>query len=175
MELPGTVVDEVEDLPGFLRVQEPGKKVFYRTPFPRRVLQNLRMVEKFLTKEHKEGRLLNLTPSMFTFARMRTSSEQESLPTSTESNLVEKRLPKKEFMVQQMTPNPKVKLDHRAEMSKVATALDQEFVELSVCELDTRVKLIFLCGNFCSVTLSLTRKIKNQIKNDPLLTKNYQN
>ena len=155
MEVPGTVVDEVEFLPGFLRVQEPGKKVCYRTPFPRRALRNTRNVEKYLMKEHNEGRLLNIKPYMFTFARMRSPSESEPLPKSAESTLLEERLPKKEFMVQQMTPNPKVKLDHRAEMSKVATALDQEFVELSVCELDTRVKLIFLCGNFCLLTLSL--------------------
>ena len=147
MEVQGTEMTEEEGLPGFLRVQEPGKRVYYRTPFPRRVLFNARNVEKYLEQQHKDGQLLAVTTSMFTFARKKIAEESLTKPAEpSEVAAVKPSLTKKEFMVKQMIPDTKVKLDHRAELCKAATALDQEFVGTApVGELDTEQKLERFC------------------------------
>ena len=67
MEVPGTLV--TEDPPGFLRVQEPGKNIYYRTPRPRKGLNSVRQVTKYLDQEHKLGKLLEVDESMFNFKR----------------------------------------------------------------------------------------------------------
>ena len=123
-------------LPGFLRVQEIGKRPYYRSPFPRKVLNGARVVQKFLDKQHADGKLLEVEADMFTFKRERNLQEQDEMKElEAENHLLEEEHPKTttdvtslQFWVEQMTPHPDVSLNHKVELSKVASLLDEKLV-----------------------------------------------
>ena len=132
MEVSGTVIGEDPRLPGFLRVQEPVRRPYYRTPFPRKVLTTGKQVEKYLEAQHKLGKLLEVDVSMFGFKRraelMVEDTGEEGVKIANIIQNVKHKTPveRLEFMVNQMMTNPEVKIDHQAELSKTATLLDQE-------------------------------------------------
>ena len=130
MEVPGTLV--TEDPPGFLRVLEPGKLPYYRTPRPRKGLNSVRQVTKYLDQEHKLGKLLEVDESMFNFKRKAKAVVEVECDTN---NYLTKGVPKEkvstqvgklDFMVKQMIIDPDNKVDHRSMLSNTASLLDRE-------------------------------------------------
>ena len=135
MEVEGTVVTEDRLLPGFLRVQEPQKKVYYRSPYPRVVLNSQRKVEKYLEKQHLLGKLLEVDSKMFTFARKREPKEPEG--SQQEQTRRGREVGEEasygargdlDFWVKQMTPASENLVDHQAELCKTATKLHETLV-----------------------------------------------
>lgn len=140
MEHEGTVVTEDILLPGFLRVQEPQKQAYYRSPYPRAVLNSKRKVEKYLEKQHKLGKLLGVDSKMFTFARKREPEERqrESNESQREPKESQREQSRDEggkegreglgFWVKQLTPDPENRVDHQAELCRTATKLHESLV-----------------------------------------------
>ena len=132
MEVPGTVVTQDPRLLGFLRVEEPGKRPYYRTPFPRRALWSGRQVVNYLEQQYKLGKLLEVNADMFVFKRSFDSVEganedqDDELESTVAKGRLEAPMDKLNFMVQQLMINPEANLDHQAELSKTATLLDKE-------------------------------------------------
>jgi hypothetical protein len=138
-------LEEDDRLPGFIRVQEPDKRPYYRSPIPRKVLNDSRKVERYLEAQHSMGQLLEVKTEMFTFSRKKqqdvrsrkkqqdvSSKEPESLArrgAHPEQDKCKKQgISDLDFIVQQMTPNPDITIDHRAELSKTASNLDRDLV-----------------------------------------------
>ena len=70
-----------EPLVGWLRVEVEGSKPWFKTPVPRTVIRNARMLQDFLKKEHDSGRMMNVSGSEFSFKRrlgLRRSSQVNS-------------------------------------------------------------------------------------------------
>ena len=134
MEVEGTVLLEDGRLPGFLRVQEPNKRPYYRSPFPRKVLNTTRTVEKYLENQHKVGRLLDVVASMFSFKRLRDQEKQvekvdtEPVEKEKEESVPSTNVKSLDFWVEQLTPKPEIILNHRLELSRVASLLDEKLV-----------------------------------------------
>ena len=136
MEVPGTLV--TEDPVGFLRVQEPGKNIYYRTPRPRKGLHSVRQVTNYLSQQHKLGKLLEVNVSMFTFKRKVEVVGEAEVMVEVEldpNNSQPKVSPKEkvsttastiDFMVQQMTIDPTIKINHKSLLSNTASLMDQK-------------------------------------------------
>ena len=58
-----------EPLPGWKRIEVEGKKTWYKSPIPRTIIRNNRMLMEYLTKEHRHNRLLEVDGSEFSFKR----------------------------------------------------------------------------------------------------------
>ena len=58
-----------EPLKGWLRFEVEGSKPWFKTPVPRTVIRNARMLAEFLKKEHDKKRMLEVTGSEFSFKR----------------------------------------------------------------------------------------------------------
>ena len=58
-----------EPLPGWLRFEVEGSKPYFKTPVPRTIIRNARMLEDYLKKEHEKGRLQEVSGSEFSFKR----------------------------------------------------------------------------------------------------------
>ena len=58
-----------EPMPGWIRIEVEGSKPWYKTPIPRTVIRNKRMLMDYLAREHKHDRLLEVDGSEFSFKR----------------------------------------------------------------------------------------------------------
>lgn len=58
-----------EPLPGWLRFEPEGGRVWFKTPVPRTVIRDASMLKKFLEKEHAQNRMLDVDGSAFSFKR----------------------------------------------------------------------------------------------------------
>ena len=168
MEEEGSEVTTDPKLPGFQRIQTPGKLPYYRTPFcpekGRRKLSSARETEKWLQGMKSRGYLQDISVDMFSFRRKREEHKETGLvlnevlssvfaeentdentgeitdkntdkntDENTEeretSHMREDHISRLQFMVNQMTVDPDIKLDHQAELSRAATELDGMFIK----------------------------------------------
>ena len=148
------MVSEDPRLPGFFRVQEEGKRPYFRTPFPRKALWSGRQVTNYLEQQHNLGKLLEVDASMFDFKRKIESvveAKDDEVEVDEQEGTISKKscdtpVDKLKFMVQQMMINPEAKLDHQAELSKTATLLDKELRTESMESAESTEEKL---GRFC--------------------------
>ena len=77
-----------EPLPGWLRFEPEGGRVWFKTPVPRTVIRDASMLKKFLDKEHSLNRMLDVNGNEFSFKR-RYGLKQRKAPCSVAKDSVD--------------------------------------------------------------------------------------
>ena len=75
------VVSE-EPLPGWLRFEPEGGRVWFKSPVPRTVIRDASMLKRFLEKEHSQNRMLDVDGSEFSFKRRLGLRQTRTSPVS---------------------------------------------------------------------------------------------
>ena len=119
-----TVTSE-EPFPGWIRYERPGEKPWYKTPVPRKVIRNAKMLSEFLAKERLNNRMIDVDEGLFSFKRrygLRVRSV--TLPPAAEEQNVEVTI--SPSIVERLSRRSDVgHLDHRKLLSGSAKLLDQ--------------------------------------------------
>ena len=114
-----------EPLPGWLRYESEGGKPWFKTPVPRTVIRDSSKLQSFLEKEHRQGRMLEIDGSKFSFKR-RFGLQKK--PVSSENlELAGAGAVRKEeslSVVQRLTRNMEI-MDHRKLLSKSSMKVDE--------------------------------------------------
>ena len=127
-----------EPFPGWQRLEVEGSKPYYKSPFPRTTITSSAKLKQFLAKEHSVGRLLDVKDeSQFSFKRrlglrQRSSSEAAGAVAVQNLNLEPQAedVASEAFdtggrsVVELLTRNPEIILDHRKMLSKEAKQVD---------------------------------------------------
>ena len=127
---------------GWLRIEVEGEKPFYKSPFPRTVLTSAAKLRDFLEKEHSAGRLNDVDESQFTFKRklgLRQTSgslaanivaapDEAEVPSGSSedaSAIVVKDFEERRSVVELLTRNPDIEIDHRKLLSNMSRKVDK--------------------------------------------------
>ena len=147
---PEPVVTE-EPLPGWQRVEVIGSTPFYKSPFPRTIITSNAKLKDFLRKEHSAGRLVGVNGEQFSFKRRlglqrsfsaTPAGTQESFSQLEDENttggaaenagaagnavlVAAAESDTRRGVVELLTRDPEVAIDHRKLLSKEAKKIDR--------------------------------------------------
>ena len=115
-----------EPAAGWLRYERPGEKPWYKSPVPRTVIRNAKILKDFLAKERSQQRCLEIDESLFSFKRRLGLRDKSSSSTNvSQSKVGDTSLPTPKSIVERLTRQGDIThLDHRKLLAGSAKSLD---------------------------------------------------
>ena len=132
-----------EPFPGWLRIELEGDKPFYKSPFPRTVITSAAKLRGFLEKEHSAGRMEDVNENLFSFKRklgLRPTSRSRAamvappheadvphvdVGSEDASDTMVNDLEEKRSVVELLTRNPEIEIDHHKLLSLMSKKVDK--------------------------------------------------